>query len=396
MLDIIGTLKDKVVRRKERRSALNYNYLFSDSIHFVNANQWDAVATHNTIFMSRAYLEALEKYPPDNTVQRYAIAYSEGVPVLILACQLAEIGGERLTTPDDHGAALISKYNERVLVCGNLVSSGLHGVAFAKDLDIKTGWRIVAEMLYKIRRGEKLSGQIDFAVIKDIKGDQLETSKVLERYSYRKIQTDPDMVLDFGTQLKSFDDYLNLLISKYRSRVKKIIKSIDDAGFICKPIDVDEATDQKLHALYLQVEEQSKTRLATLPLGYFYGLAQNLGQNFACYGITKGEEIFGFISVIKDGDDAIAYYVGFDYPTNSEHPLYFRLLQLVIEAAIIMRCKKVVFGRTALEPKACLGAKPVETYVLARHRIPVVNFFVRNLFRNVPFDEAPERNVIKE
>jgi len=34
--------------------------------------------------------------------------------------------------------------------------------------------------------------------------------------------------------------------------------------------------------------------------------------------------------------------------------------------------------------------------VWARHRVPVVTFFVRKVFRNVPFDDAPERNAMKE
>jgi predicted N-acyltransferase len=395
MVDLIGIINDKLCRHKERNSSLDYQYLFSDSIHFVNAKDWDSIASKNTIFLSRAYFEALEQYSPDNTLQRYAIAYADRTPVLILACQIADIGGERLANTDTNLGTLISNYNERVLVCGNLVSSGLHGVAFSEHIDAETGWRIAAEILYKIRRSEKISGQIDFALIKDIKGAQLDASTVLERYSYRKIQTDPDMVLDFGQPLANFEAYLELLNSKYRSRIKKIIKSIDEAGLVCKQIDIDEAIDKKLHSLYLQVESQSKTRLATLPEGYFFGLANNLGENFRCYGIFSEQDVIGFVSVLKDGDDAIAYYVGFDYQKNEEHPLYFRLLQLVIEAAIAMSCKKVHFGRTALEPKANLGAKPVDTFVWARHRVPVMNFFVRKLFRNVPFEDAPERGALK-
>ena len=104
----------------------------------------------------------------------------------------------------------------------------------------------------------------------------------------------------------------------------------------------------------------------------------------------------GFVSVIKDGKDAVAYYVGLDYNVNKKLPIYFRLLQLVIDVAINWSCEKVLFGRTALEPKANLGAEPVEEFIWARHRVPVVNFMVRKLFRNMPFDIAPERSVKKK
>ncbi len=396
-LNIIEKVKDKARRHKERHCELGYQYIFSDSIHFVNGQDWDSIAKNNTIFLSRDYLQTIEKYSPENTSQRYAIAYSEGEPVLVIACQLAEISGEQLIKTDSSaGGGLKSNYRERVLVCGNLVSSGLHGVGFSDTLDEEVGWRIVAEVLYKIRRSEKLSGEVDFALIKDVKGDQVEVSKVIERFSYRKIQTDPDMVLDLGEGISSFDDYLKLLNSKYRSRINKTIKRIDQSDFRCEKLVLNETVDKKIHELYLQVEKRSKTSLATLPQGYFLGLSQSLSDNFACYGIVKGDEIAGFITVIKDRDDAVAYYVGFDYDVNDKHPLYFRLLQLVIESAVSMQCKKVLFGRSALEPKANLGAKPIDSFVWARHRVPVVNFFVRKLFRNVPFDEAPERGALKK
>ncbi len=396
-MNIINKARDKVQRHNERHSILDYQYAFADSVDFINADHWDTICEKETLFLSRDYLKTIEEFSPENTSQRYAIAYSKGIPVLILACQLADITGERLTKPEEGiTKKLTSNYKERLLVCGNLVSSGLHGVAFSEQIDEETGWRIVVEILYKIRRAEKISGKINFAMIKDLKGKQLDASKAVERFSYRKIQTDPDMVLDLGEGVSSFDDYLTLLNSKYRSRIKKIKKTIEQSGFTCEKLIVDEATDQKIHELYLQVEQRSKTRLATLPKGYFRGLSDNLGDNFACYGILNGKEILGFISVIKDRDSAIAYYVGFNYQENEKSPLYFRLLQLVIDAAIEMKCTKVHFGRSALEPKANLGALPVDTYVWARHRVPVVNFFVRKIFRNIPFDDAPERSAIKK
>jgi len=396
-MNIVETIKDKVQRHKERHSPLGCQYVIADSIEFVNQQHWNSIAKNSTVLMSVAYLKAIESCSPENTTQRYALAYQDSVSIAIVACQIADISGENLASPEGSiGNSVTSKYRERLLVCGNLVSSGLHGVAFAADLNQEMGWKIVAEILYKIRRSEKLNGKIDFTLIKDIKGQQIESSSVVERFSYRRIQTDPDMVLQLDQKTNNFDEYLSLLNSKYRSRVRKIIKNIDAAGFECKKISLNAQIDERLHILYLNVERQSKTRLATLPQGYFFALSENLGEQFICYGIYDGEEIVGFISMIKDRDEAIAYYVGFDYEINSKHPIYFRLLQLAIQAAIDFGCQKVLFGRSALEPKANLGAKPVDAFVWARHRVPAVNFIVRKIFRNIPFDEAPDRSALKE
>lgn len=393
---MVSGLQDKLKRHKERHTSTGCQFVLSDSISFLNSSDWRSVASQGSIFLSMEYLEAIEKYSPDNTQQRYAIAYENNQPLVVVVCQIAEITGGHLIQPDNRIKEKVAEnYRERVLVCGNLVSSGLHGVAFAQCIDIERVWRIVAEVLYKIRRAEQLDGPIDFILIKDLKDTFFANSEILQRYSYRSIQTDPDMVLQLSKQIKSFDDYLMTLTSKYRSRAKKTIKSVESAGFRCEKLVVTAALDKQLHQLYRQVENKSEVRLATLPEGYFLALSQKLPNHFCCYGIRSEEKLVGFISIVKDSGTAIAYYVGVDYQVNEQTPVYFRLLQLVIDWAIEQNCYSISFGRTALEPKANLGAKPVDTYILARHRVPLVNFVVRKLFRNVPFDEAPERTAIK-
>ena len=396
-MNIFNKIKDKAKRHKERHQASDHQFVIADSIAFTNLVDWYKIAQHSSVFLSVKYLAAIEACSPENTTQKYAIAYKDNLPVVIVACQIAEITGDNLVHESGNITDKITKkYKERVLVCGNLVSSGLHGVGMDPDFDPEMAWRIVAEVLYKIRRMERLSGKIDFVMVKDIKKNLLKPSEVLERFSYRKIQTDPDMVLDFGKPLNSFDDYLSGLTSKYRGRIKKIIKTIDQAGLVCEKLTLDESLDQKLHQFYVNVESKAATRLATLPVGYFLALQNALPDSFCCYGIKKEDELIGFVSIIKDHQDAVAYYVGINYDVNKKLPIYFRLLQLVIESAIELKCSKVLFGRTALEPKASLGAKPIEEFVWARHRVPVVNFMVRKLFRNIPFDIAPERSVTKK
>lgn len=401
---MLDKLKDKMKRHKERISPLGFQSLLSDSIDFVQPAHWDPIAGEASIFLRRAYLQAIEACSPPNTYQRYAVAFVNGKPAVILACQVAQINGGQLVPAQGKEKSkvkgkkdiLAESYQERILVCGNLVSSGLHGIAFASGLDKEQGWRMAAELLYKIRRSEKLAGMVDFVMIKDIKGAALKDSEITERYSYRRIKTDPDMVLELDKKLAGFEDYLGALNTKYRSRVKKVAKTIEESGYTCVTLKVDAAMDRVLHGLYLEVESRSATRPARLPEGYFKALSDRLGDDFVCRALRKGKDIAGFISIVRDGDEAIAYYVGFRYDLNGTLPIYFRLLQLVIETAIGWKCTKVSFGRTALGPKADLGAKPVECHVWVRHRVPVVNWVLRKLFHTVPFEDAPQRSVFKE
>ena len=58
-----------------------------------------------------------------------------------------------------------------------------------------------------------------------------------------------------------------------------------------------------------------------------------LGEEYAYLVIRKEDEILGFVTVIKDGDTAIGYILGFDREAAQGLPLYLRLLQAVVERA---------------------------------------------------------------
>ena len=70
--------------------------------------------------------------------------------------------------------------------------------------------------------------------------------------------------------------------------------------------------------------------------------------------------------------------------------------KFAIADAMQLGCSRLSLGRTALEPKARLGAQAQAITVWMRHRQPVMNVFVRNLLCVIPHEEAPERNPFKK
>jgi hypothetical protein len=394
-------------RHRIRHSPTRLQFAISDSISFLDGGLWDAVAGHGSIFISRAYLEMLESSGMQDVAHRYALIFDENEPVACIAVQLFNWHAEQLFDEPDNGNTLQKTWNElrhralkgldqKLLVCGNLVSSGMHGVAIRPEADEKLAWAGVAEALYRIRRAERLTGQFDFILVKDFKGDEAGPANALENYSYRRIKADPDMVLELPDDCASFDDYLALLNTKYRGRLKRIRRQVEDAGMRVGKLTDIAAHDAELHALYSQVEQQASVRTAALPPGYFSRLAECFPDNVRFSVVRNESEILGFISTIRETDGtALAYYVGMDYEANRKIPIYLRLLQCVVEDALALGCRRISFGRTAAEPKAALGAKPVNTWLWARHRLPATNWFVRKLFPFLPYEEAQERNAFR-
>lgn len=396
-------------RHRIRHAPTGLKFAFSDSISFLDGRLWDTVAEHGSIFIGRTYLEMLESSGMQDVSHRYALIFDGNRPIACVAVQLYDWQAEQLMMKDesDDTNALHKAWDElrhralkgmgqKLLVCGNLVSSGLHGVAIHPDADRKSAWSGIAEALYRIRRAERLTGQFDFILVKDFKGSEVNRADALETYSYRRIKADPDMVLELPEDCGNFDDYLALLNTKYRGRLKRIRRQVEEAGMRIEHLTGVATHDAQLHALYSQVERQATVRTAALPLGYFGKLAERFPDDVRFSVIRKENEIPGFISTIRETDGtALAYYVGMDYETNRKVPLYLRLLQCVVEDALAMGCHRISFGRTAAEPKAALGARPVDTWFLARHRLPAANWFVRKLFPLLPYEEAQERNAFR-
>jgi predicted N-acyltransferase len=339
----------------------------------------------------------LEEAGPENLSQRYAMIFRGPDPVAVVAAQSITVSAARMRKIPRHEklASALERVQERMLVCGNVLSWGMHGISFAPDEDAASLWPAVAEALYRLRRADKLSGDTDLVMIKDISDEHVAETAALAKYSYRTLETDPNMVLEISPRWRSFEDYLTSLNSKYRKTCRQIEKDVEADG--CR---VEELKDVERHAdtlfeLYMQTHRNARLRLVTLRPSFLPTLAARLGDEMRWTVVRRDEELLGFVTTVRDGDTAVGYYIGFDRAANAEIPIYFRLLQAVVDDAIRLGCRRLSLGRTALEPKARLGARPSPMRVWIRHRIPALNILVRALLHSVSHDEAPERNPFK-
>jgi len=279
------------------------------------------------------------------------------------------------------------------------MSWGQHGVAFAPNENPAEIWPAVSDALYRIRRADRLLGNTDFVMVKDITDHYVDGVNALSRFSYRQLETEPNMVLEISPKWTTYDDYLASMTSRYRKSSKQIEKDFTAAGGrleeLNRPGDVA-GHSESLHELYLQTHRNARVRLVTLRNSFLPTLAEQLGDDLRCTIALRDDQIVGFVTTVRDGETAVGYYVGFDREANAELPIYFRLLQVVVNDAIKFGCKRLSLGRTALEPKARLGARPEPMRIWIRHRIPMLNVLVRGLLLTLSHhDEAPERNPFK-
>lgn len=382
---------------RERHRPTGFGFALSDSVDYLDAARWDALAAPRSLFLSRPYLRVLEEAGPGGLRQRYAMIFRGREAVAAVAAQCVTISAARVrkVTPHEKLSAPLERVRETVLVCGNLLSWGMHGVAFAPGEDPAALWPAVAEALYRLRRADKLSGGPGLLMVKDISDADAPAASALSRFSYRPLETDPDMVLEISPRWGGYEDYLASLTSKYRRASRQIEQDVEAAGGRVEELRDVEGHAAELHGLYMQTHQNARLRLFTLREEFIPALAARLGEGMRCTVVRRDEELLGFVTTVRDGETAVGYYIGFDRAANGECPIYFRLLQAVVEDAIKLGCRRLSLGRTALEPKARLGARPAPMRVWIRHRIPALNVLVRAMLRTVSHDEAPERNPFK-
>jgi hypothetical protein len=395
---LVNKARDLREAHSERHRPTGFGFALADSVDYLDTARWDTL-TASTLFLSRRYLRVLEDAGPENLQQRYALIFRGREAVAAVAAQAVNISLARVgkTRKLHRAVAPLERLDERMLVCGNLLSWGMHGVCLAENEDPATLWPAVAEALYRLRRADKLSGDTDLVMVKDFSAEDATAASVLRRFSYRPMETDPNMVLKISPRWHSYEDYLSSLTSKYRKTCKQIDKEVAAAGCSIEELNAGQIEQHAgaLHNLYLQTHGNAKFRPVTLSPAFLPTLAAYVGDDFRCQVVKKDGQLLGFVTTLRDGETAVGYNIGFDRHAALEIPIYLRLLNAVVSDAIALGGRRLSLGRTALEPKARLGAKPEPMSVMVRHRIPMLNVLVRALLHTFSHDEAPERNPFK-
>jgi hypothetical protein len=370
---------------------------------------WDALVAGKSLFLSRDYLRVLEAHGPVNGAARYAVVTCNQAPVVAIAAHRVPVDDRLLAVRDrtrfnaaqrpfggllDNGLTwlrnrCLAAAGRQILFCGHPFSCGLHGVAFAEGEDPEPLWPVALDALHRIQQAD---GQAAFIVVKDFLGQGTHHRRPLLNRRFARLRVEPSMDLHIPPSWRTHADYLDSLNAKYRKAARKTCDAIERYGAVVESLQDLRGEQQRLCDLYSQVESHAQVRFGVFRPSYLPALAAMAGPTrFRCSLIRKQGCVVGFSIVLKDGDTAVAHVVGFDYEANEQAPVYLRLLHQVIEDGLSLGCRVVPFGRTALEPKARLGALPTDTEVWVKHSHPVINRVVGPLVRLVPQDTAPDR-----
>src|SRR5689334_4502 len=154
---MVRSLRQLYAHHKERHRRSGFRFAFADRIDLLNSSTWDALTMGGTVFLRRDILRVVEEHGPKNVEPRYALVCRGETPVAAVATQLVHVTPEQFGRGKSRTWKPASKIvSQRMLVGGNLLSWGFHGVAFAAGENAEAVWPGVAEALYRIRRADRL------------------------------------------------------------------------------------------------------------------------------------------------------------------------------------------------------------------------------------------------
>ena len=172
--------------------------------------------------------------------------------------------------PEQWKRKSLSLLKRRIMICGNVHTWGPHGIAIAEGHDQQKIWHGIADCLYRIRRANRLHGQVDYVIIKDLlESDQLDATP-LKPFRYRSLETEPNMVLALNPQWQSMDDYLSSLTKRYRAAARKVMKPFTAPNLSISPIENIGSEAEKIQELYEAVAAKADICLFKLSVGAMY------------------------------------------------------------------------------------------------------------------------------
>lgn len=378
-----------------------YSFKYSFSIDDILL-EWNKIESGN-IYLDTQYLKAIESSINTSVTFIYIVVYYNNRVVGIVYFQWIEIGHDFFTQekfPKEINtklrAYLLKKISGSLLLCGNFFATGTNGFFFKELVPVNIINKIISKLRCELCSIKNTSSGLNFVMVKEFWTDnQIEIQKELNKKT-SKFQIDVNMVLDIKPTWLSYDDYLNAMTTKYRTRAKSVIKKTSDIRVVQFNSEEIKKHETEILKLYLAVLKTASFNMIKLNTDSFYNLKKALKHNFIFNAYFKDDKMVAFSTACINKNYLDANYVGIDYSVNTIQPIYQKILHDYVRLAIDLKVNELRFGRTAETIKSSLGAKPQEMNLYVKHMNPILHTLLKHLTNYVKPSSYEIRNPFKK
>jgi hypothetical protein len=277
---------------------------------------------------------------------------------------------------------------------GNSMLSGQNAYAVSSTASIPQVLQALSLAADELRAIFKHKGiDMHLTSFKDFHTSEVGNFRIPAFKDNLRFSVQPNMVLILSNEWKTEQDYVNAMSKKYRTQFKR--SRTKAMGIEKRELGLEEISEQedKLQELYLHVASNAPFNSFFLPKNHFSVLKEKLLADFMLFGYFMDGQLIGFKTMISNGNVLDTYFLGYDDTIQKEKMLYLNMLYDMTSHAIHNGFSKIIFGRTALEIKSSIGAKPEEIIGLMKHSNKTINRFLPFFFNYLePKTVWQERN----
>ncbi|KLT68448.1 GNAT family N-acetyltransferase [Flavobacterium sp. ABG] len=363
--------------------------------------EWDALTTEN-IFLTRKYLEVLEKSSPANMLCHFIGIFKNDNLIGIALTQF--IFAEKLESFGERDQCLktsvrnfaFKNFASHVLFVGNNMLTGQNAFSIAENANQAKVIKTLHKAITELKKGLRAKGKkVHITSIKDFTESEIEPLKSEFKNNFT-FSTQPNMIFEINSNWKTEQDYIEALSKKYRDQYKRARKKAE--GIEKQKMSLDEIIkhEDTIYDLYFHVAKNAPFNTFFLAKNHFRTFKEIMKEDFLFYGYFLDGKLIGFNTLIQNGAVMDTYFLGYDESIQRDKMLYLNMLYDMIAYSINHGFSEVVFARTALEIKSSVGAKPVKMYGLITHSNALINKNIGKLFDYLePKTEWKERNPFK-
>ncbi len=318
----------------------------------------------------------------------YLVFYKEARPVGVAVCQIQHFNaGENIQNLAESAANhcfftrlnawfkrwVAAKASADLLVCGNLLLSGEYGYYFnpqavaAQEIPsmLEDAWREVIRLMESDRL------RVPFVLLKDVHVQRPAIASDLVPKGFFEFEIQPCMQM--ALSFEDFDAYLAAMSTKYRTRAKRAFKKA--IGIEKKELSLSDIQRESrvIFQLYSEIAQNAGFNMVQLNPGYLIALKRELGAQFRMFAYYEQEKLIAFYTLIRNGSEMEAHFLGYDRALNHDRQLYLNILYDIIRFSIESGAHSINFSRTALEIKSSVGAEPLQLFCYLRHENPLKN-----------------------
>ncbi len=351
--------------------------------------KWDKVA-HENAFLQTPYLKVLEESAPTNMQCFYVGIFEKNSLIGVALAQYLDLNklesfGERDQCIKTYIRNFIFKnFASHALFLGNNMITGQNGYTFNKEIDAITIAEILSNCAKEITSYfKKQDIKIHIVSFKDFYQESATELKKSTFSLLYEFNTQPNMIFELQNQWKNNTEYIEALTKKYRDQYKRAHKKFE--GIETRELSLDEIIlkENRIYELYFHVAKNAPFNTFFLAKNHFSSFKRQCGTKFILVGYYLKNELVGFHTLLVNGKTLETYFLGYDEQIQKEKMLYLNMLYNMTQFGIENQFKKIIFGRTALEIKSSIGAKPVIMSGFIYHTNKWINRILPIIFPNL-------------